>query len=225
MKISIIHPTRQRASIAYSTFRNWTEKASDWNNFEYVMAVDTDDRPGQYQEFRKNFALNFYIAMGNNKTAIEAINRAAEACTGDLIVVISDDFDCPEHWDTLLLEALAGKEDFLVKTQDGLQKTLITLPIMDRKYYERFGYIYHPDYKHMHCDEEMTIVGHMLGKVITLPLLFPHNHYTTGKFKKDAISERNDATWAHGQHTLNRRAKGNFGIANPLVRREDIKWK
>ena len=219
MRISLIHPSRNRPTQAYETAMKWHKNADSVNNFEYLLSVDEDD-VSDYSSFPTSFML-----YSPNKSAIEAINNAAKKSTGDLLNVISDDFDCPEHWDTLLLDALAGKSDFLVKTQDGLQKTLLTLPIMDREYYNRFGYIYHPDYLHMHCDEEMTIVGHMLGRVITLDLLFPHNHYSTGKMAMDAINIKNNSTWAHGQATLNRRANDNFGIGNPLIKREEIQWK
>lgn len=230
MKISIIHPSKGRPEIALKTAKNWFLKAD--LPFEYILSLDSDGLKGYeiFKDFlienKRGICINKgYIVFRDNKSAIEAINYASINSKGDIIIVISDDFDCPEHWDTLLLKALEGKKDFIVKTQDGLQKTLITLPIMDRTYYDRFGYIYHPDYKHMHCDEEMTIVGHMLGRIITLDLLFPHNHYTTGKFKKDAISLKNDSTWGHGQATLDRRAKNNFGIENPLIKREEIVWK
>ena len=77
----------------------------------------------------------------------------------------------------------------------------------------------------MHCDEEMTIVALMLGKYIKSDLFFEHRHYTTGKFKKDEISIRNDSSWGQGQQLLEYRAKNNFGITNPLIKREDIVWK
>jgi len=222
MKISIIHPSRGRAEMAYKTFCNWRENAF-FLGHEYILSLDTDDNVDSYWKLFIDYDLA--IMTNHNKSAIEAINKAVQTASGDLIIVISDDFDCLPYWDSQLLEALAGREDFLVKTQDGIQKTLITLPIMDRVYYERFGYVYHPDYLHMHCDEEMTIVGHMLGRVIDLPLVFPHNHYTVGGMQMDAINTKNNATWAHGAATLERRAKDNFGIENPLVRREDIVWR
>lgn len=232
-KISIIHPSRSRAEQADYTAAQWFNKSD--GKFEYILSIDeTDPELPKYKElFNTTFNNCGKIQriypkrplISDNKSAIEAINNAAKIATGDLLIVVSDDFDCPEHWDTLLLDALNGKSDFIVKTQDGLQPTLITLPIMDRVYYNRFGYIYHPDYLHMHCDEEMTIVGHMLGKVINLDLLFSHNHYTTGKMAMDAINVKNNATWAHGQSTLDRRAKTNFGIENPLVKREEIQWR
>lgn len=206
MKISVIHPSRGRENMAFKTYANWLAKAD--NEIEYILSVDNDDEI--------NYELWFTqcsVLRNSNKSAIEAINNAAKVTTGDLIMVVSDDFDAPEHWDTLLLNALKGREDFLVKTQDGIQKTLITLPIMDRKYYERFGYVYEPGYYHMFSDQEMTAVGHMLGKVIDLPIVFPHNHYSVGGMQKDAINLKNDSTWVQGEMLFHERLKLNFELS------------
>ena len=214
MKISIIHPSRSRAEIANKVRTEWLNKAD--GIVEYVFSLDNDDIQGTLYEGN--------CIYNNNRSAIDAINKASEIATGDLFVVVSDDFNCPEHWDSLLIWGLQGKSDYCVKTQDGLQPTLMTLPIMDRVYYERFGYIYHPDYKHMFSDQEMTAVAHMLGKVITLPLVFPHNHYSTGKFERDAVTLRNNATWQQGERVFNERLKSNFGIEFPVCKYSDIVW-
>lgn len=224
-EILIIHPSRGRAELAIDVKKSWLSKADKPGNIQYLFSLDSDNvRPyllagGELLEFYSN----------NNKSAIEAINFAVQSYSvgheWDICIVVSDDFSCPEHWDTLLLKALKDKEDFCVKTRDGIQKTLMTLPIMDRKYYERFGYIYYPGYKHMFCDQEMTAVAHMLGRNLDVDLTFPHNHYSTGKFKKDAISIKNDSTWRQGELLFNERLKTNFGIENPVCQYSDIVWK
>lgn len=225
--ITIIHPTRNRPEKALSTVRKWLSNADKTENIEYLLSIDNDDKSDYsiFETIGDEFDVDAYIWQTPNKSAIQAINICAEVCTGNILIVVSDDFDCIPHWDTLLLKELAGKEDFLLKTDDGLQKTLVTLPIMDRKYYERFGYIYHPDYLHMHADEEMTIIALMLGRYIKSDLLFPHLHYTTGAMQMDDINVKNNATWAHGQATLDRRSLNNFGVDIPLVKREDIVWR
>ena len=48
------------------------------------------------------------------------------------------------------------------KGREGF-KTLITLPVIGRKLYDRFGYIYHPAYKSEWCDNEQTEVFEELG--------------------------------------------------------------
>lgn len=212
MTITIIHPTRGREKQALQTRHNWLKKADNIENIEYIFSLDTDDGNG----------LN---GLRNpNKSAIEAINVAAKKAHGDLFIVVSDDFDCEYGWDTMLLMDIEGEEDFVVKTRDGIQKTLITLPILDRVYYERFGYIYHPDYLHMSSDVEFTAVAHMLGRVINSDLMFEHLHYSTGKSLKDAINEKNDLTYAQGEKVLTEHLKNNLGIKDPVCTYESIVW-
>lgn len=227
MKISIIHPSRSRPEMAFDTISKWLNKANYVCDIEYILSIDSDD------EFRNKYLLIYdcihveRILSNKNKSAIDAINNAAKICTGDLIIVVSDDFDCLKGWDTELISLLEGKSDFIVKTKDGMQPTIITLPIMDRIYYERFGYIYYPGYKHLFCDTEMTAVAEMTGKVIKLPLMFRHNHYLTGSMKKDAVNEKNDATWIQGETLFNERKKINFGLSDSEIVKpfNEIKWR
>lgn len=227
MKISIIHPSRSRPELATETYYKWMGRAKNSKNIQYILSVDDSDEKHLEKYYENLFGGVSDIVCKDNKSAIEAINNGAKIAKGDLIIVISDDFDCPVGWDQFLLDSLKGKSDFLVKTQDGIQPTLITLPIMDRKYYERFGYVYHPSYIHMSSDVEMTMVGYALDKIITLPLLFKHNHYSVGGIKKDAISIRNDRSYSHGYKNLEARKKINFGLKPEEIIKDfnQIKWK
>lgn len=193
--ISIIHPSRSRPEMANITIGRWLKRADNPSEIEYLLSLDKSDH------CKDDYIAPYHtqVLVNDNSSAIEAINVATKQAKGNLLIVVSDDFDCPMHWDKLLLEALDGKEDFIVKTQDGQQDWICTLPILDRKYYERFGYVYNPSYRHMFADTEFTHVAHMLGRVIDLPISFPHLHYTTGSMTKDAINEKNDATWNQGE--------------------------
>ena len=52
---------------------------------------------------------------------------------------------------------------------DGFQgNRLNTLCILGKKYYERFNYIYHPDYISLYCDEEQTNVARNMNKMVDL---------------------------------------------------------
>lgn len=222
MKISVIHPSRGRHQQAYRTAKNWISKAD--NRFDYFLSFDSDEQDVYCRQFE--LYQDVIVGLnGTNKSAIEAINKAALLVITDLFVVISDDFEAPEHWDTLLLQALEGKSDFCAKTDDGLQPTLITMPIMDRVYYERYGYVYHSDYLHMFADQELTAVAMMTGKYIKLDLSFPHLHYSTGKSPKDEVNVRNDMTWKQGQRLFDRHLENNFGIESPVMAYTDIQWK
>lgn len=213
-KISIIHPSRGRAGIAAGVNAQWMARSSR-KNIEYIVSVDKSDP--ELSKYLQYFCE--YAVVNDNLSAIEAINNAAKVATGDIFVVVSDDFECPQNWDVDLLKYLDGKSDFVVKTYDGLQPWIITLPIMDRAYYNRFGYIYNPAYKHMFCDTEMTHVGDLLDRTIIVPMTFQHRHYTQpGGIKRDAISVKNDSTWGQGERIYLDGIRNNFGLKD-----EDIK--
>lgn len=224
MRISVIHPSRGRPQQAFETAKKWILNSDIC--FEYILSLDNDDP--KLNEYKKLFDEDhniYQLAIGfNNKSAINAINFGAEIATGDLFVVISDDMDCFPGWDTELLNELQGKSDFLLKTRDGIQKTLVTLPILDRKYYERFGYVYEPGYSHMCADQELTAVAIMTNRLLYSDLLFEHKHYIIGKAVKDAIYEKNDATYPQGQAYFNERLRDNFGIKNLINQYQSIVW-
>lgn len=225
-QISIIHPSRNRASMAFETLNKWLYNADFVVPIQYILSIDSTDE--QYNKYLMilDCIEGVEIVSNDNKSAIEAINFGATKATGDLLIVVSDDTDTFKGWDTALIKALDGKSDFSVKTKDGIQKTLITMPIVDREYYNRFGYIYKNDYKHMFVDMEFTAVGMMMDKVITLDLEFKHLHYSIGAMDKDEVNERNNSTWQQGERLFNERLKSNFGlkpeeIVNPY---ESIVW-
>jgi len=216
ISISIIHPSRGRCAMATQTAQKWMQNTKHTNQIEYWFACDSDDT--QFDMYQNSIqTMGLRANFSRNKSAIDAINRVAPLTKGNLIVVVSDDFDTFYGWDDFLLNSLSGKKDYLVKTSDGYMNNnwLITLPIMDRFYYNRFGYIYHPEYKHMFCDTEMTCVGNMLGKVVDLQnpsAIFQHNHYSIGKMNKDEINVKNDSTWNQGKELFLSRHDMNFGL-------------
>lgn len=224
MKISLIHPSRGRAEIAHKTYRNWIDKSSGKIEIEYLLSNDFyDESLKKYQDlFLNSQDKNGNYAncnMANNNNLVEATNNGAKMCNGNLIVLISDDFDCPENWDLILLDAVKGKKDFVLKTFDGIQNWIVTLPIMDRIYYEKQGYIYYPEYQHMFCDTDMTHKAHLEGKLIVRnDLVFTHNHYSVGKSEKDCVNTKADLTWNQGEKVYLERVRNNFGI-----KKEEIK--
>lgn len=205
MKISIIHPSRSRPDKSVNTIDAWILSAG--SDIEVIVSLDEDDPLlGVYTTAYTK------LVVEKNRSAIDAINNAGKLADGDIIVVVSDDTDCPYDWDRLIIEALEGRSGVL-KTFDGVQKWIVTMPIMTRDYYESKGYIYHPDYTHMFCDTHLTHVADLEKKLIFRnDLVFPHNHYSTGKSKKDAVNIKNDSTWAQGEAAYLRHCRNKFGM-------------
>jgi glycosyltransferase involved in cell wall biosynthesis len=212
--ISILHPSRQRPDKSLHTLTKWLNNAK--TKVEVIISLDEDDPTlGVYE---MNNTDNVKIIINPNRSAVDAINNAAKAATGDIFIVVSDDTDCPQGWDQKIINATEGRTDWILKCPDGIQKWIITMPVMDRIYYNRFGYIYYPEYKHMFCDTDMTCVADLLCRRMDVHVPFPHLHYSAGKGTKDVLNERCDATWEQGEKLFIERAKQNFGI-----KPEDVK--
>lgn len=97
------------------------------------------------------------------------------------------------------------------------QKWVCMLPIMGRKYYDRFGYVYHPSYKSFWCDNEFTEVAYRDKKI-----QYIHNqiikHYhpawetdpTYGK--DDDLYSRNNPNWHSDMNNYRMRKSKGFPI-------------
>lgn len=219
--ISILHPSRSRPEKAKQTAFKWLTNAGC--DVEYILSLDDDDA----HFYRSMEEWGYGVVINKNRSAIDAINNAAKVSTGNIIIQIADDFDCPPMWGRQILDATQGKEDWILKTPDGIQKWIITLPIMDRAYFNRFGYIYFPDYLHMFCDTELSCVADLTGRKIEANIPFVHNHYSTGKAEKDAVSIKADSTWNQGEKLFLERYEKNFGLIDPpgkIISPEYLNW-
>jgi len=214
MKISIIHPSRNRPEQAAETAKHWLSNMfSVLNLADYTLSIDLDD--ATINEYKNNFVEGFNVIMSNNTCVVDAANVGAKQAKGDILVLVSDDFECYPDWDIDLINHFTEHKNNVLKTNDGLQGWIVTLPIMDREYYEANGYIYYPEYKHMFCDTEMTHKAELEGKLFKrMDMLFKHNHYTQGETKKDEVNDKANATWEQGEKIYLERVKNCFGIPN-----------
>lgn len=223
--ISIIHPSRGRPEKSLEALSKFKEGLSQRIRYEIIISIDSDEPKLMDYEANADL-LNCALLKADNRSVVDAINRAAQASAGDILIVVSDDTICPLDWDLALYNVIQDKTDWILKTQDGIQPWIITMPIMDRVYYNRFGYIYYHEYKHMFCDTDLTCVADITGRKITSNLLFKHNHYSVGGMAKDEVSARADATWAQGEKLFLERYKRNFDLppGNPIQDNGMINW-
>jgi hypothetical protein len=134
------------------------------------------------------------MVMGESKSKIEAINRDVNdiAYDWDVIVNMSDDMVFNTAGFDAIIRASFGAAWGKVDTNrclhfpDGNRSDLITMAILGRVYYERFKYIYHPSYKSLYCDDEMTIVAKQLNCLLFVGVdIFEHKHPAYGKASMD----------------------------------------
>ena len=197
--IHIIHASRGRASQAEQTYRNWSQLLSLGDS--YTVAIEAD----QLHDYR-----HLPTLVVPSKTAISAFNLAAQVLSSkfkesDIIIALSDDFPIPCDLD-LIRDAVDA--DGLLKTYDGVQNWIVTLPIMGAVYYQNKGYIYPPQYSHMFADTHLTHEAEIEGKLqFRNDIVIKHEHYSIGGVAKDFLNERNDATFEQGKATYLQWAK------------------
>lgn len=209
MKISIIHPSRSRPDKAYQTAIKWLNRIGEGVEREYILSIDLDD---PYRAEYERLFLGRCIHTSVNRSAIDAINKAAKISTGDILIQIAEDFDCPNNWGNIIQEATKDENDWLLKVNDGTQGWIVTLPIMDRSFYESNGYFYYPEFSHMFVDTDLTHKADIQKKIIWRnDIIFEHQHYSTGKTQKDTVSEKADKTWNQGEALYLKRCREGFG--------------
>ena len=165
MQISIIHPSRGRAAMAQDACRAWLDKCSNVGNIEYILSLDYDDKENQlryynlfFEQIKKDYKLNLIIEFNYNRNVVDAMNAGAAVSKGDLLVCISDDFDCPLDWDKAIITNIIKETPCALGTIDGIKKDgeVLTLPILNRLLYNELGYIYFPEYTGLFADNDLA---------------------------------------------------------------------
>ena len=84
----------------------------------------------------------------------------------------------------------------------------------DKKYYDRFGYIYQPEYISLFADNEQFDVAKILGRYIYVPYeIMEHKNPAYGYIEKDEMFEKQQKIgWTKDQETYNKRKAKIFDL-------------
>jgi hypothetical protein len=167
---------------------------------------------------------NLKYYFGESKNKIDAINRDLDKLPDgyEILINMSDDQIFTMKGYDLLIKAafnqlFPNKEGFL-HFHDGNQPRLATMTIINRKHFERFNYIYHPDYKSVYCDNEQQLIAQMLGcyKYLGDKLkIMSHIHPAFGhKNTLDKQYVHTESFYKEDSQTFERRKSINFGLEN-----------
>lgn len=210
--ISLIHPSRGRAQKSFDTTSKWIARACC--EVELIISLDESDlEKNRYKSLYNNSDTK--IIINDNDCVVKAANHAAKESKGDILVYVSDDFDCPNNWGTQILDIVIDyPKEWLLKVDDCLQRfeaDVLTIPIMSRGLYEYLGYFFHPSYRSMFCDQDLYWTVNHLGAMKFSPnLKFPHEHYCNKKSVFDLTYEQSNKNWDSGKELYTQRKKMNF---------------
>lgn len=135
--------------------------------------------------FKTKDGVDYSLNYDHETEKISAVNNHIPSGGWDIVVVLSDDMRPQvDDWDAEIVKGMEEHypgNDGCVYFDDGSHsaKDLITLSIMGNELYRQFGYIYHPDYKSLYCDNEFTDVMKMYGKARYIPKkIITHEHWS-----------------------------------------------
>jgi hypothetical protein len=221
-RILIKIPTRERPDKFFSTLDKYVELLSGNHKIEFVVSCDTDDISMNNSEtilrLKKYKNLFFYFSPRTNK--IDAINRDIDKHLDFDVLIASSDDMVPkvENYDEIIINNMkANFPDFdgILNYHDGFYgHQLNTIPIIGKRFYEKFNYIYYPEYWSVCCDVELTIVSRLINKEACFDqVLFQHQHPCHG-FKGDALYQYNESSkfYSHDRPLLYKRMAQNFGL-------------
>lgn len=222
--ITYIFASRGRVKRFFSCLDN-IQELSVSGNYEIICSLDEDDETMNNDEVKER--LLFYPKVkayyGISDCKITAINRGISNINPEtkIIICMSDDFEfLVKGFDVQIRNDMARlfpDTDGVLHYDDGTMngRRLMTMSILGKKYFDRFGYIYHPDYKSVYVDNEETEKARLLGKYFYSPKsIFKHKHWLFNENKKDELNIRNDAPemYAHDSAVFNKRKQTNFGL-------------
>lgn len=189
------------------------------DDYRVLCTFDNDDEKYRYHGFISDVLKrkNTYIIWGDSKSKVDAINRdAGNFGKFDILVNFSDDQVFTVYgFDNIIrrdMERLCDDLDMFIHYPDGVANERIpSMSVMGRKYYERFNYIYHPDYSSLWCDNEAMEVAKILGKYTYVDThIFKHLHPIWGLAVKDDQYKLTESFYLRDQKVYKDRRKQNF---------------
>jgi hypothetical protein len=213
------YPTRGRPKLFTKTFDTWQELLSKEHSYKFVVNMDKSDpsmnntRIKRFLESKSN-TLYFY---SNNRNKVQAINsemnHIMNSIDFSILVLVSDDMipQMPSYDDIIYQNFQKHFPDFdgCLHFNDGrVGDRLNTLVIMGRPLYNRFGYIYHPSYMSLWCDNEFHDVTYKMNKAKYIDKVVIKHEWTkyTGK---DFIHVKSESFFKRDKKMYeNRKAQG-----------------
>lgn len=171
-KLLVKFPTRGRPDRFFTVLDRYYHGAKRKHLTSFLITCDQDDPTMNNDAVRQQLQNNYKgmtVVFGHSKSKIEAVNAdMSHAPPYDIILLASDDM-VPEEkgYDEIIRNEMLknyADTDGVLWFFDGYRRDFNTLCILGKKYYDRFGYIYHPSYKSFWCDNEFTDVANHLGK-------------------------------------------------------------
>lgn len=196
MNLLVQFPTLNRPDKFLKCLSKYVLTSSGFYDIKYNINCDVNDTSMNNdavknkiaeiftQQYEKHKNSTYQLNFDKNTNKISSINDHVQENDFDIVLCASDDMmPLVRGWDYFIVKAMNEsfpELDGCVHFNDGHQgEKLITFSILGRKLYDQFGYIYHPDYKSLYCDDEFTQEVKRLNVVKYINMvIISHEHYS-----------------------------------------------
>lgn len=218
MNILFKYASRGRAQRFFDGMDSIVNNLGIKDKYHISCTLDSDDTVMNNEEvIRKIFSYpNVSISWGISMSKINAFNRDMPDYDWDICIAMSDDLRFIVYgFDELIREGFrinAPDTDALLHYPDQDAKHVIPiLYVAGKKYYDRDGYIYHPDYKSLWADNDSQSVAILRGKYHFLGIqIVNHLNPAYGHLPRDAMFDRQQEDWGHDEAIFIERQRNKF---------------
>lgn len=218
MKILFKFPSRSRPEKFFKAIENIQTMVADKENYLIQATLDISDHTMANCHNRLNELKNVEINWGHSRSKIDAVNRdVTKEYAWDILIATSDDMEfIKSGFDDDIRKAFVVEDslDRVLWVRDGYDHDpIISLPILGREWYNTYGYIYHPQYISLFCDEELYLVASQLNKLIPSDLVIvKHQHPTWIGGPVDSLLRSTEKFHPIDKMTFDKRKRNNFFI-------------
>jgi hypothetical protein len=205
-KITLLHATRGTPGIAMTTRDTWLARANNPENVEHIFGIQADDQASlDWFQGGENFGVTVPPPDWAS-SSVANWNTAAALSTGDILVVIADDLTPPQGWDDELQKLPDGNLPWACYVPDTVRDDgLMCHPVLSRELYARRGYVFHPSYYGVFCDNDFTVRTLLECTILQVKgLKWLHDHPINGSRPEDDNTrhQNSEKAYAYGGATF-----------------------
>lgn len=181
---------------------------------QYKILVTVDENDATMFKYWNDQRITTII--GESKSKVDAINRDVNEFLydWDILINMSDDMIFTQKgFDNVIRESFDNADQCIHFPDGSTGDRLISMSILGRDYYNRFNYIYNPEYVSLYCDNETMDVAKILGKYkFVNEDIFKHLHPAHGNAFNDDQYRYTESFHPIDQKTYLKRKANNFGL-------------
>ncbi len=168
--------TKNNPEKFFTTLDKYYKNLSNKVPYHFLITCDKDDLTMNCSKTIKklvNFP-NLTLHFNSNKTISDGFNSGINKFIDwfDILLVVPDEVEpIINEYDKIITDSLLDHHsdyDGVLNFQINSNSSINITPVIGKKFYKRFGYVFNPTYKSSYYDHELTYVSRILGKETTI---------------------------------------------------------